>query len=138
MRVVLRRQGSGASPVLTNGVVSLDVLLTGLAAGGVAFRWAFDKAIELQDALLLQIGSLAISGRLPPPGTSERGVDDVDRMFEPFVRGEQREGEGSGLGLSIVRRIVDRLGGTIALQNVRAVDRSGLRVTVSLRPNEPA
>lgn len=48
------------------------------------------------------------------------GIPDEDRhrIFEEFHRAHYREYEGSGLGLSIVRRIVNRHGGTIeALPN---------------------
>ena len=44
--------------------------------------------------------------------------EDRERIFEEFHRAHYREYEGSGLGLSIVRRIVNRHGGTIvALPN---------------------
>jgi len=42
----------------------------------------------------------------------------VPRIFEPYVRLEDRRlprTEGSGLGLAVVRRLVDRLGGQLAL-----------------------
>ena len=55
-------------------------------------------------------------------------VSDLERVFEPFVRGSRPAGEGSGLGLSIVKRIVERLKGSVTLENV---PKSGLRVTVS-------
>ena len=57
---------------------------------------------------------------------------DMDRIFEPFFRGRQASGEGAGLGLSIVRRIVDRAHGTIAFENVAGMEASGLRVTIRL------
>lgn len=57
---------------------------------------------------------------------------DLDQVFEPFFRGSRPEGEGAGLGLSIVKRIVDSLGGNIALENVAGAGRSGLRATVRL------
>src|SRR5579872_5997376 len=58
--------------------------------------------------------------------------DDLDKIFEPFFRGSRPEGEGTGLGLAIVKRVVDRLGGTVTLENIVSADRSGLRVTVRL------
>jgi two-component system OmpR family sensor kinase len=57
---------------------------------------------------------------------------DLERIFEPFFRGSRPEGDGSGLGLSIVKRVVERLGGSIALENISGPGRSGLRVTVRL------
>jgi len=55
---------------------------------------------------------------------------DLDQIFEPFFRGSRPLGEGSGLGLSIVKRLVETLGGAIALENIDGADHSGLRVTV--------
>jgi two-component system sensor histidine kinase KdpD len=41
---------------------------------------------------------------------------DRERVFEPFVRGDgQHPGSGSGLGLSIVRAIVEAHGGTVRI-----------------------
>ena len=57
---------------------------------------------------------------------------DLERIFEPFFRGSRQEGDGSGLGLSIVKRVVESLGGSIALENICGPGRSGLRVTVRL------
>jgi two-component system OmpR family sensor kinase len=57
------------------------------------------------------------------PGIPEA---DLDRVFEPFYRGESGEGSGNGisgetsgtgLGLSICKEIALRLGGTLTLAN---------------------
>ncbi|GAA0869569.1 response regulator [Brevundimonas basaltis] len=42
-------------------------------------------------------------------------ADRVDRIFEPFVQGSGHD--GAGLGLSICRQIVDRMGGRIWARN---------------------
>jgi two-component system, OmpR family, sensor kinase len=63
------------------------------------------------------------------PGISP---EDLDRVFEPFFRGRRPTSEGSGLGLSIAKRIIDRCGGSIELENVGGAGRSGLRATVKL------
>lgn len=60
---------------------------------------------------------------------------DLDRIFEPFFRGSRSRGEGSGLGLSIARRIVDRCHGSIWLANTSEPNGSGLRVTVRIPRN---
>jgi hypothetical protein len=60
---------------------------------------------------------------------------DLDGLLEPFRRaGQQRTGNGSGLGLSIVRAIVAAHGGELGLQ---ALAGGGLAVRVSL-PAAPA
>jgi two-component system OmpR family sensor kinase len=55
---------------------------------------------------------------------------DLDRIFEPFFRGTRHLGEGSGLGLSIVKRIVDGLGGVVTVQNIASPGATGLRATI--------
>jgi signal transduction histidine kinase len=61
--------------------------------------------------------------------------EDVDGLLEPFRRaGQQRTGNGSGLGLSIVRAIITAHGGELSL---RALAGGGLAVRVSL-PAAPA
>jgi two-component system OmpR family sensor kinase len=74
------------------------------------------------------------------PGIPEA---DLARIFEPFVRGRGVAEEGSGLGLSIVKRIVERLNGSLSMENIGGTAASGLRVIVTLpaldRPaREPA
>jgi len=69
------------------------------------------------------------------PGISPQ---DLDRIFEPFVRAREAAGDGSGLGLSIVKRIVDRSGGAITIENIAGAERSGLRVTVKLPAIAPS
>lgn len=44
-------------------------------------------------------------------------ADEIDRVFEPFYRIMGSGETGSGLGLSIVHSIAERLGGTIELSN---------------------
>jgi two-component system, OmpR family, sensor kinase len=63
------------------------------------------------------------------PGVSS---EEIGRIFEPFFRGQRPEGDGVGLGLSIVKRIVERLGGSIEAVNVAEGGRTGLRVLVKL------
>jgi two-component system OmpR family sensor kinase len=60
------------------------------------------------------------------------GEADLPRVFEPFYRGQRREGEGSGLGLSIVDRIVKGISGSVAVENISAPAGPGLRVDVTI------
>jgi len=57
---------------------------------------------------------------------------DLDRLLEPFVRGNLPQGEGSGLGLSIVRNIVERCNGSISFNSALRSESSGLQVRVSI------
>jgi len=55
---------------------------------------------------------------------------DLGRVFEPFFRGDPaRSGAGSGLGLALAERIVEAMGGSIALESRPAV---GTRFAVEL------
>jgi len=68
------------------------------------------------------------------PGIPEA---ELPRIFEPFYRGSRAHGNvgGTGLGLSLVRRIVDALGGQI---DVESRPREGTTFTVTLpRAAEP-
>jgi signal transduction histidine kinase len=61
-------------------------------------------------SFLLQVSDTGIG--IPP--------DEQGRIFEPYVRLEDRRtagAEGSGLGLAVVQRLVDRLGGTLQLNS---------------------
>jgi two-component system, OmpR family, sensor kinase len=57
------------------------VLLTGLAAGATAFRWAYHEAIEFQDAVLLQIGALAVNNRIQADPSVAQGIDSEARVI---------------------------------------------------------
>jgi two-component system OmpR family sensor kinase len=52
---------------------------------------------------------------------------ELERVFDPFYRAAGTAATGSGLGLSIVRSIADRLGGQVHLQNLGDEATSGLR-----------
>lgn len=55
---------------------------------------------------------------------------DIDKLFEPFRRGQDRTGPGVGLGLSIVKAITTSHGGTV--KAVAHVTNGGLLVIVEL------
>jgi signal transduction histidine kinase len=42
---------------------------------------------------------------------------DQDRLFTPFTRLDQARAQGHGLGLSVVRRIMDKLDGTVGVES---------------------
>ena len=55
-----------------------------------------------------------------------------DRVFEPYYRVPGAAGVGSGLGLSIVREVIDRLGGSIAIASGAAGAGTTIEVRVPL------
>ncbi|MCP4215668.1 MAG: hypothetical protein GY765_13525 [bacterium] len=63
-----------------------------------------------------------------------KGIEDADkgRIFEPFYT-EGKEGEGTGLGLFVVKQIVEEYGGAIELESQPA---RGTRFTVIFRPRK--
>lgn len=61
------------------------------------------------------------------PGIPE---DERERVFDPFYRILGNDEVGSGLGLSIVKTIVDRLGAEVTLQYANEQKKTGLSVVV--------
>ncbi|MNL26549.1 Sensor protein BasS [compost metagenome] len=59
------------------------------------------------------------------------GIPEEKReaMFEPFVRGSEKRGEGLGLGLSLVQRICENQGWNVSLTNMEP---NGCRFQVEL------
>jgi two-component system, OmpR family, sensor kinase len=62
------------------GLVIL-IIASCVGAGVWAFRWSFDEAIELQDAILLQIGALAIRNHVQAELPAQPGVDAEARVI---------------------------------------------------------
>lgn len=96
----------------------LDNALRFTPRGGRIDAWVYRDG----SAAILQIED---SG----PGVAP---EEIGRIFEPFFRGKRPEGDGAGLGLSIVERIVDRLEGSIEAANIAECGRTGLRIVVKL------
>ncbi|MGE4559972.1 MAG: ATP-binding protein, partial [Desulfobulbus sp.] len=63
------------------------------------------------------------------PGIPE---EERERVFDPFYRVLGNEQIGSGLGLSIVRTIAQRIGASVTLAPADPQTGSGLRVTITL------
>jgi signal transduction histidine kinase len=61
------------------------------------------------------------------------GIPEEKReaMFQPFVRGNEKRGEGLGLGLSLVQRICENQGWTVSLD---PMEPNGCRFSVDFKP----
>jgi signal transduction histidine kinase/CheY-like chemotaxis protein len=81
-----------------------------------AIKYTERGGISIHAALLRDEGLLRVE-------ISDTGVgidpDEMSRLFEPFYRSPQTAGmaEGSGLGLAVVRSLVDLMGGSIRVDS---------------------
>lgn len=85
-------------------------------------------------AIMLDGSTVRVCVEDDGPGLSP---EELPRIFDRFWRSDAsraRATGGSGLGLSIVQAIVDRLGGTV---DVQQSVRHGISVTVELRMSQP-
>ncbi|MXM66863.1 HAMP domain-containing protein [Streptomyces sp. HUCO-GS316] len=126
-------------PLAAEQFVALDI--TGAPAGHV---WAIPGALEqiidnlLANALRVSPPSTTITLHRAPgtalhiidqgPGLSEA---DRERAFDRFWRSSDSHHDGTGLGLPIVRHLVDASGGTITLHPAPG---TGLDAAIRLRP----
>jgi signal transduction histidine kinase len=79
-------------------------------------------------AVHIVLGSDGMSIEDSGPGVPP---DVRDRLFEPFVRTQAAPAAGSGLGLSIVKRVAEHLGWTIGFEDA---PRGGSRFTLTFGP----
>lgn len=78
----------------------------------------------------IRVGGGQVSIRDTGPGISE---DELPQVFDRHFRGRDAGGKGSGLGLTIVKRLCDLYGWEIAFANRE--DRTGLIATVRFFPD---
>jgi chemotaxis family two-component system sensor kinase Cph1 len=109
----------------SGATVSLEPLPPCLADAGLlgqAVSNLIDNAIKYRDpgrTLALEITATEAGGRCVYR-FSDNGIgiapEHREKVFELFHRLDPRRGEGHGLGLAIVRRAMDRMGGTITVE----------------------
>lgn len=105
--------------------VELFTLVRNLVDNGIRYSpegGAIDLAIGLDGDRVVLTCSDAGPG-IPP--------DERTKVLEPFYRTPGSASRGSGLGLSIVKTIADRLAGDIRMGYVDPVNKVGARVSVS-------
>jgi len=112
---------AGDGPALTTLVTNLvDNAVRYTPSGGEV-----DVVVEARDGC----PSVVVRDTGPGIPAAERPL-----VFQRFARGRDATAPGSGLGLAIVRRIADRHGATVALDDGPAGH--GLAVTVSFPPRD--
>lgn len=87
---------------------------------------------------VLEIGSSLVSGGMVRFWVHDNGegipVEDQRNLFQPFARLKPYSTDGHGLGLSIVRRIVEKLGGDVGLES-QVGEGSTFSFTLPLAPS---
>ncbi|RZJ90664.1 MAG: response regulator [Brevundimonas sp.] len=81
---------------------------------GNALKFARDGVVEASLKAWAEHGQVHLEARVRDDGPGVE-PDHVHDIFEPFVHGSGRD--GAGLGLSICRQVVDRMGGRIWAEN---------------------
>lgn len=60
--------------------LTIFILLTGVIAGVVTFRWAYAEALEGQDAILTEVGALVVKNHLQTDLPIQHNVEAEDRL----------------------------------------------------------
>ncbi|TDI77434.1 MAG: HAMP domain-containing histidine kinase [Bacteroidetes bacterium] len=92
---------------------SLERILNNLI--GNAIKFTEEGYIEVSTELTGEFGRIVISDT--GPGISEEFMPDLFNEFYQEEMGNDRKHGGSGLGLAITRRLVDKMGGWIEVDN---------------------
>jgi two-component system sensor histidine kinase KdpD len=106
VRLMLR----GDLPDVPMDVVQIDQVLTNLLENAVKFSPS-GTVVTVSTARWHDTAEVRVVDHGPGIPNDER-----ERVFEPFVRGEQGSATGAGLGLSIGRAIVESHGGRIWIE----------------------
>ena len=115
-------------PTLEGDPTQMRQLLQNLIGNSLKYHRADVPPVVKVQSRLLPLGERAFPSQGPPIQFCEITVEDngigfeqkyVDRIFAPFERLHGRgEYEGTGMGLAICRKIVERHGGTITATSV--------------------
>jgi PAS domain S-box-containing protein len=115
----------GALPTVASDALQMRQLLQNLIGNGLKFHKKGEAPVVRVDAEIIE--GLDADGRTQPGGACRLSVTDngigfdekyLDRVFTIFQRLHGRgDYEGTGIGLAICRRIVERHGGTITARS---------------------
>jgi signal transduction histidine kinase len=102
-------------PAVVRGKADLlRQVLWNLADNGVKYR---REDVRAEVAIVGHIAGARYELRVSDNGTG-MAADDVRRVFEPFHRADRtRDRPGTGLGMSIVKRIIDASGGSVRVES---------------------
>ena len=108
-----------------------EIILSDLSVTGIGYEpWIEEVIVNLvSNAIkyggvppMVTIGSDAVDTNHVRFWVQDNGrgltEDEISKLFTPFTRLEHIETEGHGLGLSIVRQIVERLGGEVGVNSI--------------------
>jgi two-component system OmpR family sensor kinase len=118
-------QGQQDAQVLASEL-DLIVLVKNLVDNAIRYT---PNGGRIDIALTVQAGFATLQVKDTGPGIP---AGERDRVFAPFYRALGSEQVGSGLGLSIVQTIAQRIGATVSLAYADAVNESGLNVSVAI------
>lgn len=105
--------------------VDLFTLVKNLVDNAIRYTPEGGK-VDLSMSAIQGLTELVIADTGPGINEEERA-----RVFDPFYRVLGHEEMGSGLGLSIVQTIAQRVGANIRLEHANTSEKTGLRVVVS-------
>jgi PAS domain S-box-containing protein len=115
-------------PCVLGNKTQLYQILSNIIANAIKYR-------QQERPLVLSIDATSATSRRRVSFSirdNGRGIapERIEHIFEPFNRAGEESIEGSGIGLACVKKLVEKLGGTIA---VRSVPEQGSEFTIELR-----
>lgn len=117
---------NGTDIQVATAEIELTTALRNLVANAIHYTPPHG-IIDLQAAPTPDGVTITVEDSGPGLAPAER-----ERVFEPFYRGLGTDVVGSGLGLSIVKTLIERIGGRIELSEATRFA-TGLRATITLR-----
>ena len=120
--IALRREVASNLPFAWVDSVQAERVISNLLGNAIKFT---PRGGNVTLALSADEDEIVLSVRDDGPGIAK---EEVERLFEKYGRGARQGAEGSGLGLFIVRAVVQAHGGLI-----RVATRVGLGTTVTVK-----